>query len=136
MQNQKRISDSFIVELGKNEIFVFGSNESGIHGGGAARTATYKFKAQMGVGFGMTGRCFAIPTKDWEVKTLPLEAIEFYVKRFIAYAKANQKFKFLVSEVGCGLAGYNPGQIAPFFKEALELENVYLPESFYNILNN
>jgi hypothetical protein len=134
---QKRVlQNSFITELEKNEIFVFGSNESGIHGGGAARTASFKFKAQMGVGFGKTGQCFAIPTKDWSVETLPLEVIEFYVKRFIDYAKKNTKYKFLVSEIGCGLAGYCPEHIAPFFKNALELENVYLPESFYNILNN
>ena len=135
MQKQKRISDIFITKLKENEIFVFGSNEAGIHGGGAARLAYMDFGAKMTVGFGKTGKCFAIPTKDWKVNTLPLEVIEHYVKRFIAYVKIHKNYNFLITEIGCGLAGYEPEHIAPFFKEALELDNVYLPESFYNILN-
>lgn len=119
-----------ITELKENEIFVFGSNESGIHGGGAARQALKEFGAVYGVGFGHTGSCFAIPTKDWDIETLPIPVIAHYVSRFIDYAKKNQAYKFLVTEIGCGLAGYKVENIAPLFKSALDIPNIILPESF------
>lgn len=119
-----------IEKLEPNEVFVFGSNESGIHGAGAAKLARDKFGAQMGVGFGMQGHSFAIPTKDWEIKTLPLEVIRFYVNRFIAYAKGEPYRKFLVTKIGCGLAGYSAAEIKPLFKECIHLSNVILPEEF------
>lgn len=97
------------------EIFVFGSNESGIHGAGAARAALDKYGAVWGVGFGQTGQSFAIPTKDWIVESLPLEVIEMYVKRFVAYTLTSSD-EFFITRVGCGLAGYKDRNIAPFFK--------------------
>ena len=78
---------------------------------------------------------FAIPTKDWQIKTLPLEVIEFYVQRFIKFASLGSMTKFYVTQIGCGLAGYIPKDIAPMFRDAISLENVYLPLCFWEILD-
>lgn len=99
-----------------SEIFVFGSNEFGIHGAGAAKAAL-SYGAKRFIGFGPVGRTFAIPTKDWDIESLPLETIEFYVDRFLAYAKNNNNI-FFMTRIGCGLAGYKDSDIAPMFKTA------------------
>jgi hypothetical protein len=99
-------------------VFVFGSNESGIHGAGAALEARRFWGAIPGVGFGLMGHCFAIPTKDWQINTLPLEIIAFYVGRFIVYTHVHPHKSFLVTPIGTGLAGYRHNQIAPMFKGA------------------
>jgi len=125
-----------ITELKENEIFVFGSNESGIHGAGAALQAMKDFGAVYGVGFGPQGKTFAIPTKDWEIDTLPLDYIEPYVDGFLTYSATKPDLVFLVTEIGCGLAGYIPEDIAPMFKFALNRSNIVLPEIFIKILEN
>lgn len=131
-----RITPENITELRGNEIFVFGSNEAGIHGAGAAKLAYKKWGAKLDCGFGTTSyRTFAIPTKNWQIQTLELDIIQNYVNRFIAYAKLNPLCIFLVTEIGCGLAGYTPEEIAPLFREAVNLENVYLPQRFWDVLN-
>jgi hypothetical protein len=107
-----------------NVIFVFGSNLAGRHGAGAALHARRYFGAVYGEGVGPTGRAYGIPTKDGELKTLPLEAIEAAVKQFIRYARAHENLTFLVTAIGCGYAGYQPQQIAPFF--AATPENCFL----------
>lgn len=117
-----------ITSLQPNEVFVFGSNLAGRHGAGAARDARILFGAQHGVGEGMTGQCYALPTKDRRIQTLPLAQIQEYIRRFIAFAKANPDKKFLVTAVGCGYAGYTHAQIAPMFKAPPV--NVALPEEF------
>jgi hypothetical protein len=122
--------------LEPNEIFVFGSNEAGIHGAGAARLAYERFGARLGQGFGLIGQSFALPTKDWSVGTLELDVIEFYINRFEECVRINQHFKFMITRIGCGLAGYDAEDIAPLFKNFIELENVYLPEDFIEIINN
>lgn len=99
-------------------IFVFGSNLAGRHGKGAALHARQKYGAVYGVGIGLTGRAYAIPTKDKNLLTLPLHLIEQYVADFVVYAKANPDLTFQVTRVGCGLAGYADHQIAPMFKGA------------------
>lgn len=131
----ERISSSKITELKENEIFVFGSNEAGIHGAGAAKIAKEKFGAIQGIGEGEQGQTYAIPTKDKDIKTLDILEIRKYVLEFIEHAKKNPDKIYLVTEIGCGLAGYEPYQIAPFFSGAIELENVYLPKRFWDILN-
>lgn len=131
-----RTTPEKIVSLKKNEIFVFGSNEAGIHGAGAAKLAWEEFGAELRVGFGETGRTFAIPTKDRRIETLPLPKIEAYVNKFIEHADQNPDKIYLVTEIGCGLAGYKPINIAPMFLPALKLDNVILPQSFLNILND
>ena len=111
------------------EIFVFGSNLAGRHGAGAALHAFKKCGARYGVGEGRTGDSYALPTKDENLRVLPLNYInKVSVTRFMAYAKARPELTFRVTAVGCGLAGYKPEQIAPFFRNAPE--NCLLPAEF------
>lgn len=133
---KNRITSINIQELNENEVFVFGSNLSGIHGGGAARLANEKFGAAYHVGKGHTGKCYALPTKDKNIQTLPLEEIKRNVDVFLYMSQLehNKDKTYLVTEVGCGLAGYNPNDIAPFFRKAIKLKNIHLPESFWKIL--
>ena len=127
---EKRISKDFIKELKENEIFVFGSNLEGMHGGGAARIAYEEFGAIWGQGVGLQGQCYGIPTMHGGVND-----IKPYVDEFIDFAKSHPELKFLVTRIGCGIAGFTDKEMAPPFKDAIEIENIYLPESFYsNIL--
>jgi hypothetical protein len=100
----------------KFQIFVFGSNERGAHGKGAALHARKVYGAEYGVGRGRTGDAYALPTKDRFIQSLPLETIRANVEEFLAYARANPELEFLVTRVGCGLAGYKDEQIAPMFR--------------------
>lgn len=109
-------------------IFVFGSNLSGYHGGGAARAANEQFGAKFGVGIGITGSSYAIPTKDRRVETMPLDAISAHVEEFLRYADAHPATTFFVTRIGCGLAGYSDGDIAPMFNNAPL--NCNLPEAW------
>ena len=99
-------------------IFVFGSNEKGAHGKGAAKIARVNFRAEYGVGEGSTASAYAIPTKDKHLATLPLSRIEQSVQAFLVYAAENPKLNFFVTRIGCGLAGYEDINIAPFFVDA------------------
>jgi|GEM_PF-1169011 len=126
----KRVAPGHIRSLDPDEVFVFGSNLKGMHGGGAARKAL-DFGAVMGQGVGMQGQTYAIPTMQGGVNT-----IKPYVDEFIEFAKNHPEKKFLVTRIGCGIAGFKDSQIAPLFKEALDVENIYLPKSFINVLEN
>ncbi len=128
-----RTTPEQINELKENEIFVFGSNLAGRHGAGAAKTALM-WGATYGQGAGRQGQTYAIPTKDMLVKTLSLDEIMYYVDQFIAYAQKQKDKTFLVTQIGCGLAGYTPQDIAPLFKEAMNVENIWLPECFWEVL--
>ncbi|MGL5776233.1 MAG: A1S_2505 family phage non-structural protein, partial [Aeromonas veronii] len=97
-------------------IFVFGSNLAGRHGKGAAKCARDVHGAVYGVGRGRTGNAYAIPTKDEFIRTLPLYRIMGYVGEFIEYAKTNPELTFVVTRIGCGLAGYRDWEIGPMFK--------------------
>ena len=132
IMDTKRISPKWIDNLEKNEIFVFGSNLSGFHGGGAAALAM-KWGAVWGQGVGLQGQTYAIPTMQGGVET-----IEPYVDDFLSFAKTHTELKFLVTEIGCGIAGFTVREIAPLFKVAINenIENVYLPKSFYDELIN
>ena len=121
----ERCTPDFIRTLAPNEIFVFGSNLAGAHGGGAARIAMDKFGAVWGQGVGLQGQSYAIPTMQGGVET-----IKPYVDEFIEFAKMHPEYKFLVTRIGCGIAGFTDEEIAPLFKEAQSLENVWLPRSF------
>jgi hypothetical protein len=123
-----RIASDRIATLGENEIFVFGSNIQGSHGGGAAWYAYKTFGAEWGVGEGLTGRTYALPTMEG------VSSLKHAVEHFIACAKAHPELTFLVTAVGCGIAGYTPQEVAPLFKDALALENVYLPQVFVDVL--
>lgn len=110
-----------------NRIFVFGSNLAGYHGAGAAYIAMQDWGAKYGVGFGPTGKAYAIPTKDENIRTLPLECIAVYTGEFATYAKYHPELTFLVTRIGCGLAGYTDKDIAPLFSECVDIPNVVLP---------
>ena len=114
-----------ITELKPNEIFVFGSNLAGIHAGGAARMAYEKFGAEWGNGAGLQGQSYAIPTMQGGIET-----IKPYVDEFIKFAREHKELHFFVTPIGCGIAGFEPEDIAPLFAEAKELDNVSLPEAF------
>lgn len=120
-----------ITSLELDEIFVFGSNLAGIHAGGAARVAYERFGAIMGQGVGIQGQSYAIPTMHGGV-----EEIKPYVDEFIALAREWDQNTFYVTRIGCGIAGFTDEEIAPLFADAVELYNVRLPESFYNIIVN
>ena len=124
MEN-KRISPKWIKSLVANEIFVFGSNLDGMHGGGAARIAYQSFGAVWGQGIGLHGQTYAIPTMHGGT-----DVIAPYVNDFIAYAREHPELKFLDSEIGCGIAGFTASEMAPLFSKALDVENIYLPERF------
>lgn len=109
---------SYIVLHNNNEIFVFGSNEAGIHGAGAALTAKLMYGAKQGIGVGLHGRTYAIPTKDKNIRTLPLEKIKVYVDDFLLFANENSQYRFMLTPIGCGLAGYKTHMIAPMFANA------------------
>lgn len=129
-----RYTPERITTLEPNEIFVFGSNLAGFHCAGAAKTARELFGAKDGIGVGRTGQCYALPTKNWSIKTMPLRQIADYVRGFLCYVEAHPELTFLVTPVGCGLAGYAPKDIAPLFWNACDgtlPPNVVLPESFY-----
>lgn len=100
----------------RQSIFVFGSNLAGIHGAGAAAYASRYKGAVYGHGVGPTGSAYAIPTKDERIETMPLKDIEPHIKNFIVYARVNPDLTFVVTRVGCGLAGYSDAEIAPMFK--------------------
>ena len=120
-----------ISELKPNEIFVFGSNLRGHHGGGAARIAYDKFGAILGQGVGLQGKSYAIPTMQGGVET-----VKPYVDEFIKFAKEHQEYKFLVTRIGCGIAGFRNEDIAPLFYHALDIENIILPREFAIIVED
>ena len=119
---QKRTTPDRITELQPNEIFVFGSNLSGMHGGGAALIAYRKFGAIWGQGVGLQGQSYGIPTMQGGVET-----IKPYVDEFIVFAKAHAELTFLVTRIGCGIAGFTDSEIAPLFQAAHDVENIVLP---------
>ena len=114
-----------ITDLKADEIFVFGSNLAGMHGGGAAYVAFQKFGAVMGCGVGLRGQSYAIPTMQGGVET-----IKPYVDEFISFAKSRPDLFFYVTRIGCGIAGFRDKDIAPLFKDAAGVENICLPKSF------
>lgn len=132
-----RTTPTNITELHNNEVFVFGSNLSGIHAGGAARFAHEVFGATWGIGSGIDGNVYAIPTVGEAMNgALDLNQIKPYVDSFINYAKANPDKIFLVTPIGCGIAGFTDFEIAPLFKEAITVRNIYLPQVFWNHLKH
>ena len=132
-----RFSSPTIEVLLSNEIFVFGSNLSGIHGGGAAAAARRYFGAANGVGIGLTGQCYAIPTVDKNIsRTLAVEEIKPHVDKFLICALQYPNLNFLLTEVGCGIAGHSHRDIAPLFRLGLSLPNLFMPQKFVMFLEN
>ena len=131
MSYNRDFTPDMIRHLNDNEIFVFGSNLAGMHGGGAAFAAVRFFGAVMGQGVGLQGQSYAIPTMHGGV-----DVIKPYVDEFIAFAAEHQEYRFLVTRIGCGIAGFRVSEIAPLFAAALDLENVILPEDFVKLLES
>ena len=130
-KNELRNTPEKIERLSNDEVFVFGSNLSGFHGVGAAAVAFRKFGAKWGKGVGHFGQSYGIPTMQGGVDT-----IRPFVDEFIIYAKRHPEFTFLVTKIGCGIAGFTPADIAPLFKNAAFVENIFLPRSFWKILGS
>lgn len=129
MDISDRITSDNITALAPGEIFVFGSNLEGAHGGGAARLAWKKWGAVWGQGTGLQGQTYGIPTMHGGP-----EAIRPYVEEFIRFASSHPQMTFLVTEVGCGIAGFTPAEIAPLFANAVDVPNIHLPRRFWDIL--
>ena len=125
----KRYTPEIISELKDNEIFVFGSNLAGAHGGGAARAAFNKFGAVWGQGVGLQGQSYAIPTMHGGP-----EKIKPYVDEFVVFAKNHREYTFLVTKIGCGIAGFAIEEIAPLFADAVDVENIILPVEFESVI--
>lgn len=121
----KRTTPDRITDLKPNEIFVFGSNLQGMHGGGAAYIAYRKFGAIWGQGIGLQGQSYGIPTMQGGVDT-----IRPYVDEFIQFAKQHPELIFLVTRIGCGIAGFTDSQIAPLFASAHDVANIVLPRNW------
>ncbi len=119
---KKRTTPEFITQLEPNEIFVFGSNLQGMHGGGAALVAYRKFGAILGQGVGLQGQSYGIPTMQGGVET-----IRPYVDDFIRFAKEHPELTFLVTRIGCGIAGFRDSDISPLFAAAHTVDNIILP---------
>lgn len=125
----REYTPNMISALKENEIFVFGSNLGGMHGGGAARAAYNRFGAVWGQGVGLQGQSYAIPTMQGGVET-----IKPYVDEFIEFAQAHPELKFLVTRIGCGIAGFRDEQIAPLFAAAIDQNNIILPREFVDAI--
>lgn len=97
-------------------VFVFGSNLSGIHGAGAALYAYRHRRARLGVGRGMTGQAYALPTKGVKISFMPISEVAKHIKEFMEFAMEHPQLEFQVTQVGCGLAGFKPMHIAPLFR--------------------
>lgn len=126
-----RYTPGRISTLKPDEVFVFGSNLTGMHGGGAAYAAVRHFGAVMGQGVGMQGQSYAIPTMHGGV-----DKIAPYVDQFIKYAKGHPQQTFLVTRIGCGIAGFSAREIAPLFYNALGIDNIVLPRDFVTDIEN
>lgn len=124
--NRKKHTPDRVEQLSNCEIFVFGSNLEGMHMGGAAKIAHEKFGAEWGVGDGPTGKCYAIPTMHGG-----LEEIRPYAKKFIEYAKAHPTNRFLLTRVGCGIAGFKDSDMAQLFEDALDVPNITYPRQWF-----
>jgi len=130
------VTPNYIKELKENEIFVFGANRQGRHGLGSALTARNKFGAIYGQSEGLQGQSYAIITKELrkEYKPVSLGEIKLGVDTFIQFAKDNKHLTFYVVELGCNLAYFTVEEIAPLFKSAMKLRNIYLPQRFLDNL--
>lgn len=129
MNYENRVTPNHINNLNEGEVFVFGSNLQGMHFGGAAAIALKCFGAKMGQGVGMQGKCYAIPTMQGGVDT-----ISPYVNEFIGFAQQHPQLTFLVTPIGCGIAGFHASEIAPLFAAAKDVHNIYLPADFWEVL--
>lgn len=126
---QMMYTPDVVNSLADNEIFVFGSNLRGWHQGGAAKHAQRYFGAVWGQGVGLQGQFYAIPTMQGGIETIQPD-----VDEFIVFAQAHPELRFLVTRIGCGIAGFKDEEIAPLFRKALCFDNIVLPYEFIKVL--
>lgn len=126
--DSSRLTPNDITHLSPEEVFVFGSNVHGFHGGGAAAFAMRCFGAVWGQGEGLQGQSYAIPSMEG------LDNLRDAVNRFVDYAASHPQQRFLVTRIGCGIAGYTPQQVAPLFAPCIPYVNIALPTDFWNVL--
>jgi len=132
-----KVTPENIEKIKPNEVFVFGSNLQGHHVGGAAKIAYEKFGAEWGLEEGFSGNTYAIPTVDFTSREqMDLEDIEVFVQRFVEYVKTTPNKTFLVTAIGCGIAGFKESEIAPMFRECSFIANVKLPKLFWEVIMN
>jgi hypothetical protein len=122
--------------MSDKSIFVFGSNLAGRHGAGAAFFAVANKGAIYGQGVGLQGQSYAIPTKDHNMRTLPLDTVKYYIDAFVDFAAHNPELKFQLTQIGCGLAGYTPEDIIPLLPKLLPCNVFVPPEWFLDYLPN
>lgn len=127
----RKFTPEKITGLAENEVFVFGSNLAGAHGGGAALVALRFFGAVWGQGVGLQGQSYGIPTMQGGVET-----IRPYVDDFIRFALSRQDLVFLVTRIGCGIAGFREEEIAPLFEKAVDVNNIILPQEFVECIEH
>lgn len=123
--NDNKITPDWVAELSTNEVFVFGSNLDGQHLGGAARIAFEKFGAIWGNGVGIQGQSYAIPTMHG-----PLSDIKPYIDEFVEYARQHPEKNFILTRIGCGIAGFKDEEMAPLFAEILNVPNITIPKEW------
>lgn len=128
VEYHNRITPDRITSLEKGQIFVFGSNAAGMHGGGAAYTAMQRFGAILGQGDGLQGQSYAISTMEG------IDAMRDNINRFIDFARQHPELTFLVTRIGCGIAGYKVGDVAPLFADAVDVKNICLPLDFWEVI--
>ncbi|MBO4589235.1 MAG: hypothetical protein J5711_10110 [Bacteroidales bacterium] len=128
VEYHSRITPDRITSLEKGQIFVFGSNAAGMHGGGAAYTAMQLFGAILGQGDGLQGQSYAISTMEG------IDAMRDNIKRFIDFARQHPELTFLVTRIGCGIAGYKVSDVAPLFADAVDVKNICLPLDFWKVI--
>ncbi|MCB0475658.1 MAG: hypothetical protein KDC69_08275, partial [Flavobacteriaceae bacterium] len=87
-KSESKITPENITELQDNQIFVFGSNLSGNHAGGAAKLASEKFGAETGIGEGLTGQSYALPTLDEKLQQREIDDIKTSVDLLLEVAKS------------------------------------------------
>ena len=119
--------------LSPNQIFVFGSNLAGEHGGGAARKAYDDFGAIWGQGIGLQGQSYAVPTLGRSYEKLTLNEIHEHINDLLKYCCKNRQLFFFITKIGCGIAGFSVNEIGPLFRPFILLKNVSLPKEFYDI---
>lgn len=129
-----QVTPEKVYSLKENEIFVFGSNLLGIHKRGAAKDALDNYGAILGQGEGLQGQSYALPTKNTPTEFMPYENLKQYIDRLHLTIKQNPNLHFLITKVGCNLAGFTVWEIAPLFKDFIFLNNCSLPRDFLDFI--